>query len=509
MMCVKMPTSAFLFGSIMVTAVDEQIRGFVGDTAVPYLCGIYFRSGEITKAIWGEKSIPGSAADVGARVSQAIGLCPEEADKGKIFGNDEGGIPFPGGQCVKRYNVVVRYRRVDGSFATCFSSNEGPILGTRVDGDPNTNGSYVQILSFGYGGNREPTATYAYPSGGNAGGFQGMGAEEILDVDVVTFDGSPDNCGDHSGEGSGQIGTPPSTWPDPDPAAINKTYVTNIDYGGDIGVQVVNLPFSNFKVDKLFPLDFDLDVGGVTFEFNDGDVEDVSDEKDKQDEDEENTEQLNADLNAIKELLADIRECTCSNAPEIDEVFLARAECSDSHEGSIALESILAVRGSVDVEMITRFQESAQEAKECCENNKPPKNKNAEEIFSGICTLEDPVVFSPEIGLEVMSVVLEITNVENPSLRYYKLAGAQSEAKFGHLGWTTEDFSSDSDGVLCWSLETYYSLPGRTKLGRVRISLKHGLSFTLWDSGERGATNSAGVAALSMAESEASIDNGV
>lgn len=495
----------------MPTSVQSQVFDFISDNAVGFLCSVYFNSGKITKRLWEDVGVGGmDSLDTGGAIAQAVGLCPNEADELAIFGGNFSFPPYSGGQCPFRYSITVRYRRVNGQQTNGFSVNWGPISGFRIVENGGAETGYIQVLSRGYDGAPSASASWDFLNAGNSGGFQGLAAEEILSISVVPQSGEPDVCGNLPGSGTPQKDLPPSEWPDVDPDSLSKDFNLDIDFGELIGTKNVNLPFSNPRIDKLFPIDFDLDVGGISFNFEDGEISDNTEDDKTDAEETEKAENLNEALQTFAELLRQIRDCTCQDSPEVDEVFLARADCSEDHTGIISMESILALRGSVDAAMVSRFNASAQQAKECCENNKPLVNKNAEEIFSGVCTLDNPVVFSPEIGLEVVAVVLEITDVRNKALRYYKLAANQSEAKFGHLGWTSEDFSADSGGPFCWSMETYYSLPKRTKSGRVRISLKPDISFTLWDSGERSSVQNSKVSALSSAEaqrSEASLDS--
>lgn len=404
-------------------------------------------------------------------------FCREEYDD-SVHGEKDPG--FTGGQCAFQYNVTIQYRRVNGQMASTFSVVWGPIGGFRIDGDANTTGAYIQILSKGIGGSPQANQTWDYPSQGNAGGFQGMGAATILSKTIVPRFGEADNCGNPPTQPPNIVPGPfkPFNYtdndinvPGPNNTTINKP--TNFSLGG-------------FRIDKLFegPL-VEVDVGGIKV-----DVDFESDPPEAKgpsvDELADQLDELQTGLDQLDEELKGIKECVCSGEEiETETVTLALSSCPSDTDPVREFRNFEVVKDTVDSETIADFDRSADLAIAGCISSRLPEPVAPRVIGQGISRLESLVFWSELLGPEVSSVILKLEDLDPAHRNIYKLAGEQSESKYGHLGWTPSGFESNSSGPFCWTLSTYYQLPIGHGNGRVRVSLKPDLRWTLYDSGER------------------------
>lgn len=66
------------------------------------------------------------------------------------------------------------------------------------------------------------------------------------------------------------------------------------------------------------------------------------------------------------------------------------------------------------------------------------------------------------------------------------MAGLEAEGDYGWMAVCADQFSSGGHVTRLVSRETYLYLPPSTKPVRIRLSLRKGTDFTLWDTGERG-----------------------
>lgn len=82
-------------------------------------------------------------------------------------------------------------------------------------------------------------------------------------------------------------------------------------------------------------------------------------------------------------------------------------------------------------------------------------------------------------------MVLKITEIRPDGPAKIDLFPASNQRKFGSVSFVTDGVQGGGDYVYVFDTETYIPLPTRGKEGRLRILMKKGLSFEVYDSGER------------------------
>lgn len=189
--------------------------------------------------------------------------------------------PFSGGQCNFRYNLFLRFNRVDlvgpSGNQECVTSADpqahfpidpygnrgyfwGPIGGVKLVTFDNTNcGGFlnIQVLCHGVGSNtRLSTQQWVQvnilPGGtGSSGRLTGIAQQQ-----VKPYPGSPsDTCGDL-----------PPDFPDSEPPEPGEEiYNVNIKDGDDLSLE---FPLIWNDVDFKIPLKFDFEVGDIHFNFD-------------------------------------------------------------------------------------------------------------------------------------------------------------------------------------------------------------------------------------------------
>lgn len=176
---------------------------------------------------------------------------------------------FTGGQCPKEYNVTYTLRYGPNQTTSTYTVNRaaGPILGFTVGSTANANRKKYGIAF-------QPSINFP---DGKSFGLEGNDADvkpvELVSLNAVPRDGSPDNCGD----------PPPSYPPKTPPSPVtNNTTNVNIGAGVVIAAPITLIPV---KVDAdveinpqiqvgVGPFNVTFDAGGVTvapsFEFGTG-----------------------------------------------------------------------------------------------------------------------------------------------------------------------------------------------------------------------------------------------
>lgn len=469
----------------------QQMEAIASANIQDYLCKQLVKNSRITRdAVPDPFGTYGVLLDTQVAIGQAFLQCPNDADSQQIFGEES---EFQGGQCPTRYTINgTTVKQFFGPEAFIIQGGWGPFEGFRIR--QYTQGSFncgvVEALYYGRAAG--PLDTPQWIEVGGA--FGGCGSSEAVSysVDTITrLDGLPDNCGDPPPISTGQMqeGFDSLEVLTIDESTVN--YQVDIDFGGDVGIQTINMPFSNFSIDELFPYTYSFDVGGKRYKVED-DVLTEEDEEDSARKD--NPRRLKNLQDAIDKAvteLEEIQECVCSDTPanEIENVVLPVTVC-DGNEGDKTatkeFQTLQVLKDSVTASIIEKFDNSAEEAIVGCESTNYVPQQNAMELYTASTTQGNEVIFTPEIPAEVVSVVCEINSYNSLEIRVYKLAGEQSEAKFGFMHIAADQFNSGGDPQYLWTRQTYFRLPPRTKPIRLRISTKPGTNFTIWDTGERG-----------------------
>jgi hypothetical protein len=60
-----------------------------------------------------------------------------------------------------------------------------------------------------------------------------------------------------------------------------------------------------------------------------------------------------------------------------------------------------------------------------------------------------------------------------------------NQRKFGSVGFSIKPIGGGGKPIYIYDEDTYIPFPKRSKVGRLRILLKRGLSFEVYDTGER------------------------
>lgn len=460
---------------------EQAIRDKAAEKAGDFLCTQIKRNESFVR-----NGVPdplgtfGLLQDIQVPLLQNFFNCPNEDDADDLFGGEP---PFQGGQCDGvTYRAVTTFRNVFGTETTGTHSFVGKVLSIRRFTDSQGRPKY------GYQREGIPEEQIAATGMGFSPGA--VPFTEIFFGPLLPASGVPDECGD-----------PPGT-----PGAIDQQYDSldslpteettvnydfTFDYGGNIGEKTIQLPFSNISIDSAIPFEFSFDVGGQRFRSNDEGTEpeppDVTRDKAKAKRD----KQIKDALDSANELLSEIKECVCDESSnlELETAVLALTECTGEAGNQAATKvfrTLQVLKDSVTPELVEEFDQSAELAIVGCECNNTVPQINAMEIFSGTITDRNSVVFSPVLDMTIRAVVLTINDYDRLHTRIYRMAGTEAEGDYGWMAVSADQFSSGGHVTRLVSRETYLRLPNATKPLRVRLSLRKGTSFTLWDTGERG-----------------------
>lgn len=420
---------------------------------------------------------PPQALLLGGAVVAAMSLCPSRPTQEGILGTPS---PFSGGQCAVRYNF-------EGSTNSYQSSSGSPggrpirvqnILGpvsvqNGLKDGLQPEGSPLQALRFvGADGTVFDGIfeSYGHVPGSLTGSFSRL-------------DGLPDNCGNPGNSGGTFIQN--STTGD----TVNTTnvidnssqvYIAPIVFNLPSFQGTINMPFSNVRIGSLLPLNFDIDIGGLRFGFGqnpDGvlvprevrpDLEEPADDREL--------------LRKIQKGLADIRECVCKPEVEMDMLFVPLLQ--ESADCELATETLLVPKGSVSPSLFDKFVRTAMFGVKGCQGETPEQLPQSL-IYAASTTQDGRELFTPKFGVEVVSLILKITEIRPDGPGKISLYPASNQRKFGSVSYVLATVDGGGDYVYVFDTETYLPLPRRTKPGKLRLLLKKGLSFEVYDSGER------------------------
>lgn len=460
--------------SIVVTDKASFVAN-AAENVEDFFCSNTFRSGALTAAAFTAYGAPPVAGVAGLGLVASLAFCPNEQENINL-GTDP---PFEGGQCPVDYTVV--YERDifgDGNITTV-----GPITATgplgplfQLPGLGPNQIVYEQLQEVGTPNQR--------PIGGGPSGLFNTASDGSAAVRSVSRqDGLPDDCGSIGGEPSA-FEQPIISLPAPDPAT--ETVEVDITIEFEPGDQIeVRLPFSNFRVDKLFPVEVYVDVGGVGFNYQDRSLRPSLEVN------------FGSDDNPLSPILRDrrrddvlreIEECACEDetAPALETVNVAYPNSNrETGEGQVGFFTVTQVQNSLNAAQRQVIAEAAEAAVDDVEMFYPlPEQLDEAAIFSGTAPPSGGILFSPVLSDEIRSVRLVINSFVDENVPAV-LAMGPNQRKFGTLAYSLEDDSSQSEGPFVWSEDTYFKLPETPKAGKVGVLLRPGTAFTLFDTGER------------------------
>jgi hypothetical protein len=134
--------------------------------------------------------------------------------------------------------------------------------------------------------------------------------------------------------------------------------------------------------------------------------------------------------------------------------------------------------------IINRFIRSALLAEKTCSDGLPPQ-KDEELIFAATTLQDGRELFSGDIGPEVVSLRLKITAYSSGLCVPITTYPAAKQHKFGSVNFTIKNSDGGGDYLYVFDTDTYIPLPRRGKKGKLRILFKEGISFEVYDTGER------------------------
>jgi hypothetical protein len=455
--------------NIVVSDRDSLVANFA-ENSKQVLCSAAFGAGAY--AIGGRllglpPLTPASALVTGGALLAGLTLCPANANQGDIFGTPP---DFSGGQCPVLYDFT--YSKSDDLISPAqgrINANiQGPIRGVDFTTGNNGAGSaqWYSLRIF-----EGPNTLYYFPQFA----FTQQGGS--CTYQFVRDDNLPDNCGNAPSSG-GQIITNNVTGDTID----NSTVVNNQDYSVVVPVQIdvggisntLNLNFGPIVIGSLLPLTFDIDIGGSNFRFREkpgGELEPVETNPDDELSD-----------NKIEQILKDIKGCVCKPEVDLDLLYLPLVDNSVSCD--IRSASFLVPRGSVSDSLVDAFVSSAVLANRKCEEV-TPEQLPEKLLFSATTSSGGGEVFTEEIGNEVISLRVKITEYNENLLPQITSYPDSNQRKFGSVSYVGPGVEGGGDYLYVFDTDTYIPLPRRGKKGRLRILFKPGTSFQVFDTGER------------------------
>jgi hypothetical protein len=465
--------------NIPVTGIDSLAQNFAQNSE-RFLCDLALGTGSYAigaRVLGLAKFTPQTALVTTGALMTALALCPSGANQQAIIG-----IPptFTGGQCPVDYRIFARL----GSFteASCAVSvgaespvgvGRGPISlrktpSGQVISLPSCNIFNVALISTDVMANGIVVA-----GAGNQLDLPGSG---YVITRVERIDGLPDNCGDAPREG-GQL----HSTADGD-TFIDNSVVDNSNNFRLVPVTVnmgginttLTLKFGDLRIGSLLPFTYVINIGGTDFGFRrnpDGTSDPVPTSPDPE-----------ADKDGLKTLLRQIKDCVCDSPVELEALQLPLVRSSVSCD--VTLQNFLVPKDSVGQSIVQDFQDSAQLATVACSEVVPVQLEESL-IYAATTTQDGRELFSGLIDTDVVSLRIKITDIQNPTLKILTLYPEAKQRKFGSISFVTESVNGGGDYVYVFDTDTYLPLPTRGKKGKLRLLLKGGISFEVYDTGER------------------------
>jgi len=444
------------------------------------LCQATFGAGAyaIGGRLLGFKPVPPQAALVtGAALLAGLALCPSGADPNDIVGTPPS---FQGGQCSVLYDVTAELTAPNGSTQQALARVLGPVKGLEFVNPPLVSISGLYVVG-GLPGNPQGKSYGILSSGSPAQ----IPSSRILSV--VRVDGQPDNCGSLPNTG-GQIITNVNSGDTIDNSTVNNNSENNyiapvfFNVGGVSGS--LNLSFGDIKIGSLLPLNFSINISGTRFKFEenpDGDLEPKPVNPDPGTP-ETGEEQLQELLDKLEE----IRVCVCESSPPVELVTAAIPFVTDDSPGCEPQTFPLEVlSSSYTPDKAGKLINSAVLASLGCEALSGPEQLPEQLIFAATTLSDGRELFTGPITPEVCSLRLQITSFDPNLLNRINLYPAANQFKFGSVAFTALNSDGGGDYIYVFDSNTYIPLPSRGKNGRLRVLFKAGISFEVFDTGER------------------------
>jgi hypothetical protein len=396
------------------------------------------------------------------------------------------GHPFLGGQCPESYVFKTNYLTVDDSLGGSgyyYTYMTGPVLEYDLVQGASQNGTTWQIKY----------KDRNYPNG-NIDDTRLL--TSYWKKDTVSFSkqsGGPDNCGNPPPIYVPSSGAPAKPYPpalsDPDGNPVLPPVDFPSPYQPPGHDKPIYLPVSTPSVPIPLPISFPITVpisvggvavGGINIAFN-GTFE-IS-YSSSSPGGEVDLSGIETSLTRIKTELDEVKACACLKPPAPPEVETLGVPILSTSECSTESLPLSVERGALSPAVLSRFLKSAEAAVLGC-RAKAPEQKEETLLFSGTSTLQALELYSPAVSPEVISVRLRITNYSSGASREITTFPGTNQRKFGSLGWSNA-VGGAGPYQYVFDESTLFYLPPRAKNGYVRLLLKEGISFSLYDTGER------------------------
>lgn len=153
--------------------------------------------------------------------------------------------------------------------------------------------------------------------------------------------------------------------------------------------------------------------------------------------------------------------------------------------GRLRFANLEVLPESVPSGLLESLVSSADLAETACELFHPqqePESLLYSGVFQGV--LVQPW-YSPPLPPEVVSVELRIVEFSEQDFREITTFPGAGQYKFGSFEFALAGSNASTTPNFVWDRKTYLRLPERLKPGRLRVLLRPGVSFEIWDTGER------------------------
>jgi hypothetical protein len=146
---------------------------------------------------------------------------------------------------------------------------------------------------------------------------------------------------------------------------------------------------------------------------------------------------------------------------------------------------VTVVSSSVPADLLDKLLSSANLAELGCECTNP-EQKPASRLSSGRSgALIVAPQYSEELPPEVVSVEIRLSDYSQDDYRELSTFPGAGQRKFGAIAYCLLGSDGGADQVYLWDENTYYRLPNRLKPARLKVILRPGISWEVWDTGER------------------------
>jgi hypothetical protein len=457
---------------VLVTDRESLAQNFV-ENSVQVLCNAAFGAGAYAiggRLVGAAALTPPSALLTAGALLAAMTFCPSGPQSGPLYGT---GPQFIGGRCPKRYLFTCTITDKNGSITSGVTGNFfGPI--DRI----------VAPYSEGFGSGGGVLINGNRGNGGFDAAFGSSDAPYVISgVAVRREDGNADDCGNGPSSG-GQVLVNPQAGDTVDKTKVvnnqNKTFIIPVTFSLGGVNNTLNLNFGDIKIGSLLPINYSINIGGTRFGFEEQPDRTIKPRPVNPDPDE--PEDKDETMRDIIRLLREVKECVCTPSVETESLILPLVDASV--DCSVQTVSLEVIKDSVLPEVVQKFISSAILAQEGC-NKLAPVQLDETLIFAAT-TLEDGrELFTGEIDTDVVSLRFKITSIDNASLKVLTLYPAAQQRKFGSVSFVTKSINGGGDYIYLFDTDSYIPLPKRGKKGKLRILLKSGVSFEVYDTGER------------------------